>query len=166
MGAARHDQGTVLRRAVTHSVEHGQRTTAHELQRTIDLQLLDVLRQVAAGHALVDVLVACQSVEFLDACLHVVARHALTVSDGLEVHLVHHGLIGRDGFLRDIHAEVALSAHDGDPQLALEHDLVLGAPQPRHLRRGVAVGQDVGVIGLRVIHAAHYRMSPSGRCLP
>jgi hypothetical protein len=50
---------------------------ADVLQRQPDLQLLDVLGEVAAGHALVDVLVPGQRAELLDARLDVVAGDAL-----------------------------------------------------------------------------------------
>ena len=50
-----------------------------------DLQLLDVLGEVAAGHALVDVLVAGEGGELLDAGLHVVAGDPLPRLDRVEV---------------------------------------------------------------------------------
>ena len=53
----------------------------HQFQRATDLQLLDVLGEVAARHALVHVLVAGERVELLDAGLDVVARDAFAVVD-------------------------------------------------------------------------------------
>lgn len=61
---------------------HRDAVREHQLERLADLQLLDVLGEVAARHALVHVLVAGQRVEFLDAGLDVVAGHALTRGDG------------------------------------------------------------------------------------
>ena len=60
----------------------GGRATATTLSRTISsddahLQLLDVLGEVARRHALVDVLVAGERAELLDARLHVVAGDPL-----------------------------------------------------------------------------------------
>ena len=68
-------------------------STATERSRTCrsdsaDLQLLDVLGEVAAGQALVHVLVPGERVELLDARLDVVPGDPLAGGDGVEVHLV------------------------------------------------------------------------------
>ncbi len=59
-------------------------------RESANLHLLDVLGQVATGHALVDVLVARERVELLDAGLHIVAGDAFALGDGVEVDLVDH----------------------------------------------------------------------------
>ena len=68
----------------------------HELERLTDLQLLDVLGQVAAGHALVDVFFAGQRSELLDPRLHVVAGYPLARRDRLQVDLVDDRFVGGD----------------------------------------------------------------------
>ena len=55
--AAGHHQRRVLRGQLAEAGERGDHPDADELERLADLQLLDVLGEVAAGHALVDVLV-------------------------------------------------------------------------------------------------------------
>ena len=75
----------VLGGAAGQAGEDGDGAVAHVLQRQPDLQLLDVLGEVAAGHALVDVLVPRQRGELLDARLDVVAGDALAGGDGGEV---------------------------------------------------------------------------------
>jgi hypothetical protein len=58
---------------------------ADDLERLEDLELLDVLGQVAAGEAEVDELALRQLREFLDPRLHVVERRPLPLGDRLEV---------------------------------------------------------------------------------
>ena len=133
----------VLDRVCGEAGENSDDLVAHELERTQDLQLLDVLGEVAAGHALVDVLVAGESGELLDPRLHIVTRDLLAVADRLEVDLVDHGLVGLDDARGDVDPQVALGAQHGDPQLALEHDLVLGRPQRGHRGRCVTGRKNV-----------------------
>ncbi len=109
-----------------------------------DLQLLDVLGEVAAGHALVHVLVAGQGVELLDAGLDVVAGHPLAGGDGGQVDLIEYPLVIGDGRFRDVHTQFPLRAQHREPQSALGHDLRLGRPDRHHVGAGVPVGQDVG----------------------
>ena len=68
--------------------EGGDHPVADEHEGVADLELLDVLGEVAAGHALVDVLVAGEGGELLDAGLHVVAGDPLPGLDRGEVDLV------------------------------------------------------------------------------
>ncbi len=112
-------------------------------ERTHDLQLLDVLGEVTAGHSLVDLLVAGECIEFLDACLHVVAGDPLAVRDGLEVDVVDDALVVVDGAGRNVDAQLCLRTQHRHPQLTLEHDLVLGRPQSNKLGAGVTVGKDI-----------------------
>ena len=156
MGPACHDEGLVLCGALANAGDDGDSLVADELEGTQDLQLLDVLREVTGGHALVNVLVASQGVELFDACLDVVARDALAVSDGRKVDVLDDGLVGRDGLCRDVDAEVLLGLHDGDPQLTLEDDLVLRRPDLGHLGGCIACGQYVGNV-LFLSHAVYYR---------
>ena len=113
-------------------------------QRQPDLQLLDVLGEVAAGQALVHVLVPGQGVELLDARLDVVPGDPLAGGDGVEVHLVDDPLVVGDHAVRHVDAQVALGSQHGEPQPALQNDLVLGRPQSDELGARVAGGQDVG----------------------
>ena len=120
------------------------RPVAHVLQREPDLQLLDVLGEVAAGHALVHVLVPGERAELLDPRLDVVAGDPLARGDGGEVDLLDDALVVRDRLLGDVDAEVALRPQHRDPQPALQHDLVLRRPQRDELGARVARGEDVG----------------------
>jgi hypothetical protein len=127
--------------------EPGQRRdrpVAHQHQRGAHLQLLDVLGQVAAGHALVDVLVTGQRAELLDARLHVVPGHRLAAADRVEVDVVDDLLVGLDDPVRHVDPELALGLEDRDPQPSLEHHLVLRRPDAGQVRAGVAAGEDVG----------------------
>ncbi len=67
-----------------------------------------------------------QRVELLDAGLHVVAGDPLAGGDGLEVDLVDDRLVVLDDAVGDVDAERGLGTEHGEPQLALEHHLVLG----------------------------------------
>ena len=95
-------------------------------QRQPDLQLLDVLGEVAAGQALVHVLVAGEGVELLDARLDVVPGDPLAGGDGVEVHPVDDALVVGDHAVRYVDPQVALGSQHGEPQPALQNDLVLG----------------------------------------
>ena len=103
---------------------HG--AAAQQLEGRADLQLLDVLGQVAAGHALVDVLVPGQRRELLDPRLDVVAGDPLAGRDRVEVDLVDDVAVGLDDPVGYVDAEVALRLQHGDPEPAFEDDLVLG----------------------------------------
>ncbi len=70
-------------------------------KRAEHLELLHVLREVAARHALVDVLVAGQFAELLDARLHIVPRDALALHDAAEIHRVLHPLVALDHASRE-----------------------------------------------------------------
>ncbi len=113
-------------------------------QRQPDLQLLDVLGEVAAGQALVHVLVPGERVELLDARLDVVPGDPLAGGDGVQVDPVDHPLVVGDHPVRHVDAQLVLGAQHGQPQPPLEDDLVLGRPQPDQLRARVAGGQYVG----------------------
>ena len=91
-----------------------------------------------------DVLVAGEFVEFLDARLHVVAGDPLPRHDGGEVDLVLHPLVGGDRLGGNVEPEIALGLHHGDPEFAFQHDPPLGGPDGLHGGRGVAFGEDVG----------------------
>ena len=110
MAAAGHDQGGVLGGPLGQPGQRGDHAVADEGERRADLQLLDVLGQVARGHALVDVLVAGEGGELLDAGLDVVAGDPLAGLDAVEVDLVDHRPVVLDGRGRDVDAEVPLGA--------------------------------------------------------
>ena len=72
----------------------------------------------------------------------------------VEVDLVDDRLVGLDDPVGHVDAEVALRLEHGDPELPLEHDLVLGRPDPGQVGGGVAGGEDVGdgqVVMLRLL---------------
>ena len=123
--------------------EGGDALGLGEPERAVDLQLLDVLGEVAAGHALVQVLVTGEFAELLDARLDVVAGDALPPHDGFQVDLVLDPLVALDHAVRHRNAEIALALQHGDPVFALETDLAFAAPDGAHGRRGVAFGEDV-----------------------
>jgi hypothetical protein len=134
-------------------VLHGQSTqsrqcrhnlVADEQQGVADEHLLDVLGEITARHALVDVLVAGECVELLDARLDIMARHALAIGDGAKVDVVDDARIVGDHAVGDVDTEVRLGAEDGEPQAPLSRDPVLRRPQCGHRRGGVALGEDVG----------------------
>ena len=81
---------------------------ADQPERGADLQLLDVLGQVARGHPLVDVLVAGEGAELLDPRLHVVPGDPLAGGDAVEVDLVDDRLVVLDHAVGHVDAEVLL----------------------------------------------------------
>jgi hypothetical protein len=134
---------TLLRSEAGQPGQRRDDPVAHQLEGRADLQLLDVLGQVARGHPLVDVLVPGEGAELLDACLHVVAGDPLAGSDRGQVDPVHDRAVVLQHAVRHVDAQVALRLEDGDPELPLEDDLVLRRPEPDQLGRGVAVRQHV-----------------------
>ena len=97
----RHHERRVLAREPRQPGQGRDHPRAQQHQRGADLQLLDVLGQVARGHPLVDVLVPRERAELLDPRLHVVPRHALTGRDAVQVDLVDHGLVVLDDARRE-----------------------------------------------------------------
>ena len=91
-----------------------------------------------------DVLVPAERGELLDPRLHVVPGDAFAGGDRVQVDLVDDGLVGLDDAVGHVDPEVALRPEHRDPELPLEHDLVLGRPDPREVGAGVPGGQDVG----------------------
>jgi hypothetical protein len=134
----------VLGGAPGQQVERGHGLELDEFQRTGDLELLDVLREVAAGEAEVDELALGELGKFLQAGLHVVEGDALALPDAVEVHLVAHALIVLDRLGRDGDAEVALGLHHRDPKITLQQNAAVRRPDLPHGRRGVALGEHVG----------------------
>jgi hypothetical protein len=123
--AARHHQRLVLRGQPAQADQRRDDPVADQLQGGADLELLDVLGKVPRRHALVDVLVAGERAELLDAGLHVVPGDLLAGRDGGQVDLVDHGPVVLDDPVGHVHAEVALRLQHRDPQLPLQDDLVL-----------------------------------------
>ncbi len=144
VAAPGHHQLGVLGGAPGQPGEHRHRPVPDVLTRQPDLQLLDVLGEVAAGQALVHVLVPGEGVELLDARLDVVPGDPLAGGDGVEVDLLDDPLVVGHDVVGDVDAEVALGFEDCQPEVALEDDLVLGRPQADELRARVAGGQDIG----------------------
>ena len=104
-----HHQIAVADRLLGQPRHHRDAMRVNELERPPDLQLLNVLGEVAARHALVHMLVAGQRVELLDAGLHVVANHPLARGDRGQVDVLEHPLVVGD------HAV----GHTSDAQLRL-----------------------------------------------
>ena len=90
-----------------------------------DLQLLDVLGQITACHALVHMFVAGESVEFLNAGLDVVARHPFAGADGLQVDVLKGSLVVGDRRLGYVDTEFALRPQHRQPQPTFGDDLGL-----------------------------------------
>ena len=149
--AAGHHEGLVLGGEPGETGQRRDRPDAEQPQRGQHLELLDVLGEVARGHALVDVLVPGEGGELLDPRLHVVPGHPLPRRDAVEVDLVDDLLVGLDDAVGHVDAEVALGLQHRDPEPALEHDLVLGRPDRGEVGAGVAAGEDVGVGHLRLL---------------
>ena len=139
-----------------HAGNHRDGFVADDLQRTINLQLLDVFRQIARGHALVDVLVASQRVEFFDAGFDIVSGGALALGDGFQVYLVNDFLIIRDDVCRNIDAQGTLGPHHGNPQLPLVDHLIVRAPQIHQVRRTIAGSEDIIHRHFLLRHTVYY----------
>lgn len=103
MRTPRHDLRLVLGRAFPDARHHGNRFIANKFERTDHLELLHVFRQVAAGHAFMNVLKPGKRVEFLDARLDIVPGNTLPRRDRREIDLIYHGLVCFDGFHWDVH---------------------------------------------------------------
>ena len=144
VGAGGDDEVAVFVGFSREAVEGCRRGETDHAEAAVDLELLDVLGEVAARHALVDVLVSGEITEFLDARLHVVAGDALTGIDRSQVDLIDDTLIGGDGLGGNVETEVALCLHHRDPELALETDFSFGGPDRFHGGGGIAFGEDVG----------------------
>ena len=126
--AAGHRLRVVLGGTAGQPCQHGECLVPNQQQRLPDLQLLDVLGQVAAGHALVDLLVPGECGELVDARLHVVPGDPLAGRDAVEVDRVvtsiDDALVGVDRSVGHRDTEFGLGAQHGQPELPFEHDLV------------------------------------------
>ena len=107
-----------------------------------------------------NVLGASQFTELFNAGLHIVASNTLTGGNGIEVNLVDDLLIRLDSALRNLNSAGDLGLQNCNPELALEDDLVLRAPQLRQSRRSVSVSKDVCNL-LFLSHALKYSMTPA-----
>ena len=142
--ASGHHRRAVLRSMLDESCEHRDAVRVHVTQRLQDLQLLDVLGEVAARHALVDLLVPGERVELFDTRLHVVAGDALTFGDRREVDLVDDGLVVGDRTGGDVDPQILLRLQNGQPQAAFERDLVGRRPDLGEVSRRISTGQNIG----------------------
>ncbi|SKZ00452.1 Uncharacterised protein [Mycobacteroides abscessus subsp. abscessus] len=144
MTTSGHHRRAVLRSMLDESCEHRDPVRVHVTQRLQDLQLLDVLGEVAARHALVDLLVAGERVELFDARLHVVAGDALTLGDRREVDLVDDCLVVGDRAVGDLDPQVLLRLQNSQPQAAFKRDLVGRRPDLGEVGRRISAGQNIG----------------------
>lgn len=126
------------------SARRGGGLKADEFEGAENLELLDVFREVAAGESEVDELAFREFGKFFDARFHVVEGDAFAFRDGDEIDGGFDALVVLDGVGGDRHAEIALSLHYGDPEIALEGDAAVLRPDSLHGARGVAFGEDVG----------------------
>ncbi len=113
---------------LAHAGDARHEAAPDELERPADLHLLDILGDVAAGQALVDVLVAGQRGELLDARLDVVAGRALTCRNRLQVDGAQDALIVLDDTVRYVDPEVSLGPQNRQPQLAFGDHLARRRP--------------------------------------
>ena len=79
-----------------------------------------------------DVLIARQSAEFLNPCLHIVARNGFPFLDGFQIHLFLYRFIGLNRALRDVQAEIPLRPQDCEPIVPLEQYPALRTPNTAH----------------------------------
>ena len=91
-----------------------------------------------------DVLVAGEGIELLDARFDVMARHPLALGDRGEVDPIDHPRVIGDDTLGHLDTEIGLGPEDREPQAALGHDPVLRGPDAAHRRRGISLGEHVG----------------------
>ena len=138
-----------------HAVQHGHGLVPDDLHGLPDLELFHVFRQVAGGHALVDVLAAGQLAELFNARLHVVARDAFAGVNGGKVHLVLHPFVSFNHAVRNIQPQILLGLHHGDPEFAFQDDAALCGPDGFHGGGGVPFSQDIG-------NHAHIKMCVCG----
>lgn len=144
VGTGGDDEVAVLVGTFCEAVEDGGGFHPDDLEGAVDLELLDILGEVAAGHAFVNVFVAGEFAKLFDASFHIVAGDALTFVDGGEIDFGDDSFIIGDGFFRNGEAKISLGFHDGDPEFAFEADFSFGRPDVAHGGGGVAFGEDVG----------------------
>ena len=115
VGAGGEDDVLILQGPVCQGSQGGDAFEQDDVQGAEDLQLLHIFREITAGHAFVNVLVAGQFAEFINARLHVVTRGPLAAHDGGDVDAVADPLIVSDGIRRNIETQFPLGLHHGDP---------------------------------------------------
>jgi len=82
VGAGSNDEIFPLLAALTEAGEGGDGFIADDEEGAEDLELFDVLGEVTGGHAFVDVLVAGEVVELLDAGFDIMTCDALAFGNG------------------------------------------------------------------------------------
>ena len=97
-------------------------------ERLVALELFDALGEVAARHALVDVLKTGEAAKFLDARLDVVAGDFFALVNLVDSDVVFYSLVGVNSLLGNVEAELLLGFHDRNPQVAFEKYFSFGAP--------------------------------------
>ena len=107
-------------RPVRQGEQRRRELEANEFERAKNLELFDVLRQVARGHPLVDVLVPRKFAELVDARFHIMPSGPLATHDRTEVDPILHALVGGNRIVRDRDPQRLLRLHYRNPKLALE----------------------------------------------
>ena len=144
VGPAGDHQVAVRLRLAGQREERGDSLEMNDLQRTVDLKLLDVLRQIAAGKSQVNELPARQFRKLLQPRLHVMQGHALPFLNRVEVDDALDALVILDRLSGNRHAEVLLGLHHRDPEIPLQQDASLGEPDVLDRGRRVALGEHIG----------------------
>ena len=120
VGSRRQHRRLVFAGGFRKQVERGYRLCAHYFQRFVNLQLFHAFGEVAAGHSLVDMLVARKLAKFLDSRLDVVPRDFLALVDFVDADICFDPFVGVDSLLRNVETEFLLRFHDRNPQIAFE----------------------------------------------
>jgi hypothetical protein len=144
VAAPRHRQVPVLDRERAQATQRRDHAVPRQHEPGSDLELLHVLGEVPGGHGLVDVLVAGERAELLDARLDVVTGDPLAPLDRGQVDVVDDRVVGLDHAVGHLDPQVALGGQDRYPQSPLEHDAIAGREELDHRLAGIAPGQDVG----------------------
>ncbi len=140
MGSARQNDVPPFMSSFRERGKGGNGLVVNQAKGGKNLQLLHILGEISGGHPLVDFLMAGKIVEFLEPGLDVMTGNTLALLNRLQVDLCLNGFIGRDRFFRDGEAKLPLSAHDRNPEVALEDDAAFGGPDLLHGTGSVTIG--------------------------
>ena len=144
MRPASHHNGCRFGSAFSQTSERCKHAATNHHERTSQLQLLDVLGEIARSHPLMNLFVTSQRTELIDAGLHIVASDTFTGVDGIEVDLINDTAIGIDRVVGHRNTEVTLGFKDCQPEFSLKNDLLFGRPQSDHLRARIPSSKNIG----------------------